>query len=189
MRNNLDIGLLHAMNAFIRVVDSGSFTAAASQMGLTTAQISRLVSELETRLETKLLQRTTRRLSLTSTGERYLADAKTILELVLEIESNVKGSTVEPAGRLRVLCMSGFGSRYVVPLVARFSKQFPKVTIEYFTSQYMPDLVAGAVDVSVYLAQRLPDSNLVAHLLGQTSAVRKRLGATSSIFARAWGMM
>ncbi|MFD1557534.1 LysR family transcriptional regulator [Paraburkholderia silviterrae] len=171
MRKNLDIGLLHAMHAFIRVVDSGSFTAAASQMDLTTAQISRLVSELEERLEAKLLQRTTRRLSLTSTGERYLADARTILDLVLEVESNAKGGAVEPSGRLRVLCMSGFGNRYVVPLVSGYSARFPKVTVEYCTSQYMPDLVAGAVDVSVYLAQRLPDSNLVSQRLGATSAV------------------
>jgi DNA-binding transcriptional LysR family regulator len=60
MRKNLDYGLLHAMTAFVRVVDAGSFTAAASQMDLTTAQVSRLVSDLENRLQTKLLQRTTR---------------------------------------------------------------------------------------------------------------------------------
>lgn len=171
MRKNLDGGLLHAMHAFIRVIDSGSFTAAASQMELTTAQISRLVSELERRLQTKLLQRTTRRLALTSAGERYLSGARAILELLAELEGNARDTAIEPSGRLRVLCMTSFGNRYVVPLVCKYSARFPKVTVEYCTSQYMPDLLAGAVDVSVYLAQRLPDSNLVSQRLGATAAV------------------
>ncbi|WP_244141809.1 helix-turn-helix domain-containing protein [Burkholderia gladioli] len=72
MRKNLDNGLLHAMSALVRVVDAGSFTAAGEQMHLTTAQISRLVSELENRLQSKLLHRTTRKLALTSVGEQYV---------------------------------------------------------------------------------------------------------------------
>lgn len=171
MRKNLDYGLLHAMNAFVRVVDSGSFTAAASQMELTTAQISRLVSELENRLQTKLLQRTTRRLALTSVGERYVNECRSILELVVQAESNAAGAAAQPSGRLRVLCMASFGNRYVVPLVSEYCARYPQVTVEYSTSQYVPDLLAEGVDVSVYLAQRLPDSGLVAQQLGTTFAV------------------
>ena len=69
MRKNLDGGLLHAMHAFLKVIDSGSFTAAAEQMDLTTAQVSRLISELETRLGTKLIQRSTRQ-----QADRYWCD-------------------------------------------------------------------------------------------------------------------
>ncbi|WP_234706990.1 LysR family transcriptional regulator [Cupriavidus metallidurans] len=98
MRKNLDYGLLHAMTAFLRVVDAGSFTAAAAQMALTTAQVSRLVSELEKRLQAKLLQRTTRRLALTSAGERYADQCRSILDMVAEAESGVGGANVEPAG-------------------------------------------------------------------------------------------
>jgi DNA-binding transcriptional LysR family regulator len=171
MRKNLEYGLLHAMNAFLRVVDSGSFTAAASQMDLTTAQVSRLVSELETRLQSKLLQRTTRRLQLTSVGERYAHQCRSILDLVTEAESEASGASIEPAGRLRVLCMSIFGSRYVVPLVSRFCAMYPKVTIEYRTAQHVPNLLAEGLDVSVYLTRQLPDSGMVAHCLGATHAV------------------
>jgi DNA-binding transcriptional LysR family regulator len=168
MRKNLDNGVLHAMSAFVRVVDAGSFTAAGSQMGLTTAQMSRLVSDLENRLQTKLLQRTTRRLALTSAGERYIEQARSILELVAEAEGNATAASVEPSGRLRVQCLTNFGGRYILPLVAKYCARYPQVTIEYSTSQYFPQLLADGVDVSIYLAQRLPDSGLVAQRLGTT---------------------
>lgn len=171
MRKNLDYGVLHAMTAFVRVVDAGSFTAAASQLELTTAQISRLVTDLEKRLQIKLLQRTTRRLALTGEGERYLAQARTILELVEEAENMAAESSVQPSGRLRLLCMTSFGNRYVVPLVAKYCTLFPKVTVEYSTSQDMPDLLAEGTDVSIYLAQHLPDSALVSQQLGTTFGV------------------
>jgi DNA-binding transcriptional LysR family regulator len=168
MRKNLDNGVLHAMSAFVRVVDAGSFTAAGSQMRLTTAQMSRLVSDLENRLQTKLLQRTTRRLALTSAGEKYIEQARSILELVAEAEGNATGTSVEPSGRLRVQCMTNFGNRYILPLVAKYCARYPRVTIEYSTSQYFPQLLADAVDVSIYLAQQLPDSGLIAQRLGTT---------------------
>jgi DNA-binding transcriptional LysR family regulator len=168
MRKNLDNGVLHAMSAFVRVVDAGSFTAAGSQMGLTTAQMSRLVSDLENRIQTKLLQRTTRRLALTSAGERYIDQARSILELVAEAEGNATGASVEPSGRLRVQCLTNFGGRYILPLVAKYCARYPQVTIEYSTSQYFPQLLADGVDVSIYLAQRLPDSGLIAQRLGTT---------------------
>ncbi|OAJ55026.1 LysR family transcriptional regulator [Paraburkholderia ginsengiterrae] len=171
MRKNLDYGLLHAMTAFVRVVDAGSFTAASELMELTTAQVSRLVSELENRLQTKLLQRTTRRMALTSAGERYVSQCRTILELVDEAEGEASGARIQPTGRLRVLCMASFGDRYVVPIVAKYCAMYPAVTVEYSASQYVPDLLAEGVDVSVYLAQRLPDSSVVAQRLGAVHGV------------------
>lgn len=166
MRKNLDYGLLHAMTAFVRVVDAGSFTAASEVMELTTAQVSRLVSELENRLQTKLLQRTTRRLALTSAGERYADQCRTVLELVTEAENEASGARIQPTGRLRVLCMASFGDRYVVPLVVKYCAMYPTVTVDYSASQYVPDLLAEGVDVSIYLAGSLPDSSMVAQQLG-----------------------
>jgi len=171
MRKNLDYGLLHAMTAFVRVVDAGSFTAASEQMELTTAQVSRLVSELENRLQTKLLQRTTRRMAVTSAGERYANQCRTILELVTQAEGEVSGARIEPTGRLRVLCMASFGDRYVVPLVTKYCALYPAVTVEYSASQYVPNLLAEGVDVSVYLTRSLPDSSLVAQRLGDVHGV------------------
>ncbi|MDE1179373.1 LysR family transcriptional regulator [Paraburkholderia sp.] len=171
MRKNLDYGLLHAMTAFVRVVDAGTFTLAAEQMELTTAQISRLVSGLEARLHTKLLQRTTRRIALTGTGETYVAQCRDILERVDVAEAFASGSTIEPAGRLRVQCMGNFGNRYVVPLIAGFCAQFPKVSIEYATSQYAPALLAEGIDVGIYISRQLSDSGLVALPLGTVFSV------------------
>ena len=109
MRKNLDGGLLHAMHAFIKVIDSGSFTAAAEQMDLTTAQISRLVSELEKRVGATLLQRTTRKRILTEIGANFAERCREIVNLVDEAEAQAAGTAATPQGRLRVQCMANFG--------------------------------------------------------------------------------
>lgn len=171
MRNNLENGVLHAMRAFIRVVDTGSFTLAAEQMALTTAQISRLIAALEQRLNTKLLQRTTRRQVLTDAGQVYVDRCRQILELVVEAEAEASGTSVVPSGVLHVQCMTNFGRRYVSPLIPGFCEKYPQVSMEYTTSQYIPNLLASGIDVSIYLADVLPDSGQVARKLGTTFEV------------------
>lgn len=171
MRNNLENGVLHAMRAFIRVVDTGSFTLAAEQMGLTTAQTSRLIAALEQRLHTKLLQRTTRRQVLTDAGQVYADRCRHILELVVEAEAEASGASVVPSGVIHVQCMTNFGRRYVSPLIPGFCAKYPQVRMEYTTSQYIPNLLASGIDVSIYLADVLPDSGQVARRLGTTFEV------------------
>jgi DNA-binding transcriptional LysR family regulator len=171
MRKDLDYGLLHAMNAFVHVMDAGSFTAAAGQMGMTKAQVSRLVTMLEDRLQTKLLHRTTRRIAATSAGERYLEQCKAILDMVAQAEGEAGCAAVQPSGRLRVMSMTAFGNRYVAPLVATYCLANPRVTVEYSSSQYPPDLLAEGINVSIYLAQNLPDSAVVAVRLGHMFSV------------------
>jgi DNA-binding transcriptional LysR family regulator len=159
------------MRAFVQVIDSGSFTAAAATMGITKAQVSRLVSMLENRLQTKLLHRTTRRLAPTTAGERYAEKCKAIFDLVAAAESEAGEATGQASGRLRVMSMPAFGNRYVAPLVAAFCLANPRVAIEYASSQSTPDLLAEGIDVSIYLAQYLPDSALVAIKLGRMFSV------------------
>jgi DNA-binding transcriptional LysR family regulator len=171
MRKDLDYGLLHAMSAFVHVMDGGSFTAAAAHMGITKAQVSRLVTLLENRLQTKLLHRTTRRIAATSVGERYAGQCKAILDMVAQAEGEAGGAAHAPSGRLRVMSVTAFGNRYVTPLVARYCMDHPQVTIEYSASQSPPDLLAEGIDVSIYLAQALPDSALVALKLGHMFSV------------------
>lgn len=171
MRKNLELGLVHAMRAFLRVVDSGSFTAAAEQMDLTTAQVSRLVVELEKRLSTKLLQRTSRHRVLTEAGAEYSERCREILALVEEAEANASGTASKPKGRLRVQCTASFGQHYVVPILADFCANFPELTVDYRTSQDVPDLLARGVDVSLYLAESLADSGFVVRRLGTTFQV------------------
>ncbi|WP_151687118.1 LysR family transcriptional regulator [Acinetobacter nosocomialis] len=171
MRKNLDGGLLHAMHAFLKVIDSGSFTAAAEQMDLTTAQVSRLISELETRLGTKLIQRSTRQQALTDIGATYAERCRQVISMVDEAESEVTGTASKPKGRLRVLSMGSFGHHYVFPVMAEFCKQYPELTVEYTTSQYVPDLLAKGVDVSLYLTESLTDSRFVARRIGTIFSV------------------
>ncbi len=166
MRKNLDGGLLHAMHAFLKVIDSGSFTAAAEQMELTTAQVSRLISELEGRLGTKLLQRTTRQHALTDIGASYAEQCRQVLAMVEEAETQAMGMATEPQGRLRVLSMGSFGHHYVSPVMAEFCQNHPKLTVEYRTSQNVPDLLGKGIDVSLYLTESLTDSRFVARQIG-----------------------
>ncbi len=166
MRKNLDGGLLHAMHAFLKVIDSGSFTAAAEQMELTTAQVSRLISELEGRLGTKLLQRSTRQHALTDIGASYAEQCRQVLAMVEEAETQAMGMATEPQGRLRVLSMGSFGHHYVSPVMAEFCQNHPKLTVEYRTSQNVPDLLGKGIDVSLYLTESLTDSRFVARQIG-----------------------
>ncbi|MCK4108802.1 LysR family transcriptional regulator [Acinetobacter radioresistens] len=166
MRKNLDGGLLHAMHAFLKVIDSGSFTAAAEQMELTTAQVSRLISELEGRLGTKLLQRSTRQHALTDIGASYAEQCRQVLAMVEEAETQAMGMATEPQGRLRVLSMGSFGHHYVSPVMAEFCQNHPQLTVEYRTSQNVPDLLGKGIDVSLYLTESLTDSRFVARQIG-----------------------
>ena len=171
MRKNLDHGLVHAMSAFVRVADAGSFTAAAEQLHLTVAQTSRLVSDLEKRLRTRLLQRTTRKLALTSAGRAYLERSRNILGLIAEAEGDALESGLQPSGQLRVSSMMSFGTRYVIPRIQEYCLRYPQVTVEYSVSQLVPALSAEGIDVSIYPSQRLQDSALITRRLGTTFGV------------------
>ncbi|WP_175945163.1 LysR family transcriptional regulator [Burkholderia pyrrocinia] len=171
MRKNLDNGVFHAMRAFVCVVDSGSFSLAAEQLGLTTAQISRLVAELEKRLQAKLLHRTTRQRTLTDVGGAYLDRCREVLALVAEAEAQASGTAFMPTGTLRLQCMFDFGRHYVAPRLPQFFQRFPNIRVEYSTSQYVPNLLARGTDVSLYVAEKLPDSGLVSRRLGTTFSV------------------
>ena len=172
MRKNLDGGgLLHAMHAFLKVIDSGSFTAAAEQMDLTTAQVSRLISELEGRLGTKLLQRSTRQHILTDIGATYAEQCRQVLAMVGEAETVAMGMATKPQGRLRVLSMGSFGHHYVSPMLAEFCQTYPELTVEYRTSQNVPDLLGKGIDVSLYLTESLTDSRFVSRRIGTIFSV------------------
>ncbi len=162
--------LLNGMQVFARVVDTGSFVAAAEALDMSGAHVSRLISELEKHLETRLLQRTTRRLSLTDSGERFLLRCRDILEDVREATAEASGAHLNPRGRLRLHCMSGLGV-LITPLIARYSEQYPDVSIEFTLSQHNPDPLEEGHDVVISIAHSLPDSALVSQTVGQLFSV------------------
>lgn len=162
--------LTHGMRVFVRVIDSGSFTAAANALDLSTAQVSRVVSDLESHLQARLLHRSTRRLRLTETGEQFLQHSRQILAEMDEAVSAARGSHLLPRGRLRVHCMMGLGVM-LAPLVARYGELYPDVAFELTLSQQMPDLLQEAQDVVITIASELPDSQLVAQPIGRMFSV------------------
>ncbi|WP_050462197.1 LysR family transcriptional regulator [Herbaspirillum autotrophicum] len=162
---------LQNMRVFMRVVDAGSFTAAAQQMELTTAHVSRAVADLERHLRTRLLNRTTRRIALTEAGERYLLRCEQIMSYVQEAEAEAGDANVRPSGRLRVHAMTSFGQRYVIPAISSYQKRYPDVAIELTLAQRIPDLLEEGYDVSLVLARELPDSGLIFRQLGTIYSV------------------
>lgn len=165
------MNMLHAMQAFVRVVDAGSFTAAAQQAESSTAQVSRLVADLENHLQARLLHRTTRRLALTETGEAFLLQCRQILEQIDDACAQASGSHLTPRGNLRVHALTGLGIQLLATLAGRYSELYPEVNIELVLSQRQPDLLADDLDVVITLSRELPDSELIAQPLGGVSQV------------------
>ncbi|ANB72209.1 LysR family transcriptional regulator [Paraburkholderia phytofirmans OLGA172] len=159
------------MRVFVRVVEAGSFTAASESFNSTTGAMSRAVSDLEAYLRTRLLNRSTRRLSLTTAGERYLERCRYILAEVDAAAEEASGAQERPVGALKMHSFASIGQHYVLPAIAKYRALYPQVTVELTLSQRMPDLFEGNSDVAVVAASSLPDSELVSHLLGSTFSV------------------
>jgi len=159
---------LQNMRVFVRVVEAGSFTAAAQSLNSTTGAMSRAVSELEAHLRTRLMNRSTRRLALTTAGERYLKRCRQILADVDTAEEEASCAHERPTGALRMHSFASIGQHYVLPAISRYRTLYPEVTVELTLSQRMPDLYEGSSDVSVVTASSLPNSDLVSLLLGST---------------------
>lgn len=162
---------LRNMRIFVRVVESGSFTRAASNETMTTAQVSRAVTDLESRLRARLLNRTTRRMSLTEAGERYLQSCKRILADIEQAEAEAAAAQANPAGKLRVYGGTSFGQHYVMPLIARYQQHLPDVAVDLTIAQEMPDIIEEGFDVAVVVADGLEDSALISQHLGSTAAI------------------
>ena len=129
------------MASFVAVVDAGSFVGAAEALGLSKAAVSRHVGELEQRLGTRLLHRTTRRLSLTDDGQLFYARAKEMLAAVDEAESEISSRSGEPSGRLRINAPLSFGVLHLAPLWPRFARLYPKLSLDIDLSDRVVDLV------------------------------------------------
>ncbi|WP_313026476.1 LysR family transcriptional regulator [Pseudomonas lopnurensis] len=163
--------MLQAMRVFVRVVDAGSFTAAATQAAMSTAQASRLVAELENHLQARLLHRTTRRLALTEAGARFLERCREILAQVEQARLEASGAHLTPSGRLRVHSSTGLGIQLLSSLAGRYNERYPEVSLDLALSQCQPDPLAASLDVIITLSRELPDSELVTQRLGTVFSV------------------
>lgn len=155
---------LNEIVVFARVVQTGSFTAAAAALGMPKSSVSRKVSELEERLKSRLLQRTTRTLSLTDVGRTYYEYCLRIVAEIEEAERAVSQLQDTPRGPLRVTAPLNFA--FLGPIVADFLKRYPEVQLDLVCTDRVVDLVEERFDVGIR-AGALADSTLIARNLGQ----------------------
>ncbi|HEY6877379.1 MAG TPA: LysR family transcriptional regulator [Polyangiales bacterium] len=161
---------LQAMAAFVTVAERRGFAAAARELGISPSAATRLVSGLEAQLGIRLLQRTTRSVTLTDAGARYLERARRILAAVDDAESSARAESAVPTGRFVVGAPLSLGRRLVAPLMSEFLLRYPAVTGELTLADRMVNLLEEGIDVAVRIGH-LEDSSLHARALGKTRRV------------------
>jgi DNA-binding transcriptional LysR family regulator len=144
------IGDRSEMEAFVRAVDLGGFSAAARELGVTPSALSKLVSRLEASLQVRLLERTTRTLRPTPEGELLLAHCRRILAEIEDAEGELTSAAAQPRGRLRLHAGVGFGSHQLVPALPSFAERFPEVEVELILEDRPVDLARERIDISVW---------------------------------------
>jgi DNA-binding transcriptional LysR family regulator len=180
--------LFFAMRTFRRVAELGSFSAAARDLRLSNAAVSKHIATLEERLQTKLINRTTRRMSLTSDGAAYCERCIRILDDVDETERTLSRATGTPRGRLRVNAPMSFGLLHVGPLLPELLARWPELDLDVDFSDRFVDLVEEGVDVAIRIASELPDSATLAvrrlaraqHVLCASPAYLRKHGVPKS---------
>lgn len=171
---------LRAMQTFMKIAEESSLTAAAHALRTSLPTVVRTLSCLEAHLQTRLVQRTTRRLSLTEEGRRYLAHCRAILAEIEEVESTLVDREREPCGGITVTAPVLLGQMLVAPAVQRFVQQHPQVRCRLLLVDRLVDLVDEQIDVAVRI-DRLADSTLIGHPI---STVRRVVVASPALLKR-----
>lgn len=170
---------LDAMSVLLAVVDEGSLSAGARRLRTPLATVSRKVSELEQHLRTKLLVRSSRRVSLTEAGRSYVEACRRILEQVSEAERSAAGEYITPKGELTITAPVVFGRLHVLPVVVDFLKAYPEIDLRLVLADRLVNLIDDHVDLAVRIGA-LPDSGLHATRLG---AIRRVMCASPAYLA------
>jgi LysR family transcriptional regulator, transcriptional activator for dmlA len=168
------------MSFFSLLARCGSLSAAARELDLSTAAVSKRLAQMEARLGVALLARTTRRVSLTSEGELYLAHARRILAEIDDMERLVASAVSAPRGLLRVNTTLGFGRSHVAPLISQFARQHPEVQVQLQLTVDPPPLTDDAFDVCLRFGEP-PDARVIARLIAPN---RRLLCASPAYLAR-----
>ena len=149
---------------FFNVVEANGFGAAARRLETTPASVSRRVKSLEQRLGVRLLQRTTRKLSMTEAGERYFREGRRLLHELHDLEQALTASAHEPEGELRIVAPMSFGQRRFAPVVARFAKLHPKLRFSLILEDRETDLIDEAADLAIRIGYPA-DSSMIARAI------------------------
>lgn len=173
--------VLLTMRAFRRVVERNSFYKAAEDLAITPAALSKQIKQLENRLGTLLLVRTTRSMSLTEAGLLYYQEACRLLGEFDALEQTVAASAQQVSGTLRVNAPLSFGLTVLSPLLPPFMQRYPQLQVELTLDDRVLDVVAAGFDISLRIRRRLPDSSLSARALGE---VHQRICAAPDYLAQ-----
>lgn len=171
---------LHEIEVFIAVADAGSFAKAGARLRLSPPAVTRAISALEDRLGARVFNRTTRSLTITDVGQRFLESARRVLTDLDSAEKEAVGETGVPQGHLTVTASVTFGRSALAPIVCSFLAQHPRVSISVLLLDRMANLVEEGIDLAVRIGP-LPDSSLVAKRVG---TVRRVLVASPGYLAR-----
>lgn len=149
---------------FLTVVAEQGFSAAARRLDSTPAAVSRKIKALEQRLGVRLLQRTTRRVRLTESGERYFRHVRQLLDELHSVEQELSDAAGQPTGELRVVAPMSFGQRRLAPVAARFAVRYPKLRVILILEDEETDIVARGIDVAIRISYP-SDSSLVGRVI------------------------
>ncbi|WP_049723296.1 LysR substrate-binding domain-containing protein [Gilvimarinus polysaccharolyticus] len=158
------------INEFIAVAETGSFTRAAERLGSSVAHVSRRIKAREQRMGTSLLQRTTRKVSLTEEGRIYYQHCRQILDALTAADSELANLQHTPTGHLRVTAPVSFGEKYVAPLVSAFAQAHPGLTIDLNLSNQRLDLIDESIDLAIRLGP-LKNEQLIAKKLAERQPI------------------
>ncbi len=162
---------LDSMRLFVRVAELGSFSAVAQQKNVARSVVTRQVAALEAHLGTKLLARSTRRLSLTSAGATYLEKCREILGLVDAAEADLTEDSQAPRGHLRITLPFSFGIRQLMPMFGDFMAANPEITVELEFSDRHANLIEGGFDLAIRITDRLAPGDVARKIGGSRSVV------------------
>jgi DNA-binding transcriptional LysR family regulator len=177
------MGHSNELQLVVELVRAGGMSAAARELGVTPAAVSKRLAQIEARLGVRLVNRSTRRLSLTAEGEVYLENARRILGEIEDLDQLIAGRQDSPRGLLKINAPLGFGRSYIAPAIAEFARKYPEVSLQLQLTDSPADFVQDAVDVAVRFGD-LPDTRLIARKI----APNRRLVCASPGYLKAHGV-
>lgn len=158
------------LETFVRIVDAGSLSAAAAQLGSTQPTVSRRLQQLERMLGVRLLQRSTHRMALTDDGSRCYERAKDLLAGWQMLESDVRGADDQPSGHLRVVAPHAFGQQQLIGPVADYLQRYPRMTVEWLLHDRMPDFIGEGIDCAIRVGE-VGDPSVIALRLAEVPRI------------------
>lgn len=156
---------------FVQVAETGSLSRAAEALGLSNAAASRHLQGLEDRLGARLVERNTRRLFLTDTGQEFFSRAKTLLADLKDAEDVVNAHTLNPTGMLRISASLSFSMQHIAPLLRAYTERYPNVTVHVEAANRYLDIIDNNIDVAIRTREFEPDSNITVRRLAQTRRI------------------